>query len=270
MRYWWLAVVVLGLWGCGGDDPVVVPDYSHGSCPQLVEGKQSFQSGSLTYDVIVRLPEQPVGAPLVFVFHGLGGTAEGIAAGLGVDELVAAGMVAVVPQSASGYYIEWESGIVEDNHDLQMFYDLLGCAQRTLGIDMDRVYATGMSAGGLWTSHLVQYASEWLAAAAPFSGGVIGYPPTTERQIPVMLTWGGPTDKYGGYDFNRGSIDLSFYLNEFGHPVIECVHDLGHMIPAEATQMLLTFFRDQRWGDGDPFAAGLPPELPSWCSQVAP
>jgi hypothetical protein len=32
--------------------------------------------------------------------------------------------------------------------------------------------------------------------------------------------------------------------------------------------LLARFFRDQRWGDADPFAGGLPPELPSWCSQI--
>jgi len=264
-----LVIATAALSGCGGSEAEAeAPEYSLGSCPQLSEGVQSFASGALSYDVTVRLPAQPEGAPLVFVFHGLGGSAERISGPLGVDQLVADGMVVVVPDSGSGAFSEWQTGVLpEENADLQMFYDLLGCAHRGLGIDLDRVFATGMSAGGLWSSFLVLHASEWLTAAAPFSGGFVGYPPTTARQIPIMLTWGGPTDLAQGIDFHRTSTDLSYYLNEFGHPLAECVHDMGHWIPQEAPDMLSRFFRDQRWGDPDPFAAGLPSELPAWCTQ---
>ncbi len=264
-----LCLLLLGLVACGdADAEAEAPEYSLGVCPTLSEGVQSFASGAITYDITVRLPADPAGAPLMFVFHGLGGSAAGIAGPLGVDQLVADGMVVVVPDSGSGAYSEWETGILpEDNLDLQMFYDVLGCAHRGLGIDLDRVFATGMSAGGLWSSYLLLHASEWLAAVAPFSGGFIGYPPTTERQIPVMMTWGGPSDLAQGINFDRTSTDLAYYLDQFGHPLTECVHDRGHWIPDQAPDMLSRFFRNQRWGNDDPFASGLTAEFPSWCIQ---
>ena len=181
---------------------------------------------------------------------------------------MALGAIAVMPQSASGAEFEWEFGIVpEENRDLQMFHDLLGCVRRQYDADLDRVWSTGMSAGGLWTSYLVLRASEWLTAAAPFSGGVFGQVPMTERQIPVMITWGGPEDSYAGFKFDPASEDLVYWLDDFGHPVVACEHDLGHQIPTEGGAMLEQFFGDQRWGAPYPYADGLPPELPTWCSQ---
>ncbi len=277
-RIRWLAILGIAAFAatagaCGGDDDDDStndsgPIYSLGTCPTLQAGVQSFASGSLVYEVTIDLPAEPNGAPLVFVFHGLNGTPERISTALEIDRLVDLGAIAIMPQSGSGADFEWQFMLApEGNPDLQMFYDLLGCARRQYQVDMDRVWATGMSAGGLWSSYLVLHASEWITASAPFSGGVIGQAPYTERQIPVMMTWGGPEDSYAGFNFDAASKDLAFWLHDFGHPLIECVHDLGHAVPPEAGDMVETFFRDQRWGDADPFADGLPPELPSWCSQ---
>jgi poly(3-hydroxybutyrate) depolymerase len=255
---------------CGDSDPQA-PAYSLGVCPELVEGVQSFASGELTYEVTIRLPEEPAGAPLAFVFHGLNGTSEQIGTRLEIDRLVAAGAIAVLPQSGSGADFEWQFLLQPDpevNPDLRLFYDLLGCARQQFDIDMDRVWTTGMSAGGLWSSYLVLHASEWITAAAPFSGGVIGQVPYPARLVPVMLTWGGPEDQYSGFDFDAASEDFVFYLEDFGNPLIQCVNDLGHTVPPEAGVMLERFLRDQRWGDPDPFAGGLPAEFPSWCSQL--
>lgn len=244
------------------------PAYSGGACPTLVAGAQTFVSGDLSYDVTVRLPAEPAGAPILFVFHGLGGTSAGIDVALEVDTMVSEGAVTISPQAASGADFEWSFvGGPEGNPDLQLFHDLLGCARRQLDIDLRRVWVTGMSAGGLWASYLVLHASEWVTAAAPFSGGLIGYAQPTTRPVPAMLTWGGPTDTARGLNFDASNIDLAFVLGDFGHPVIECVHDLGHAIPSEGPAMMRRFFRDQRWGDGDPFALGLPQELPAWCAQ---
>jgi poly(3-hydroxybutyrate) depolymerase len=233
-----------------------------------VEGTQPFPSGSLSYDVDIHLPAEPRGAPILFVFHGLGGNGIDIQPYLGVPDMVASGAIAVSPRAASGAEFDWEFVRDEGNPDQQMFLDLLGCAQRQFDVDMGRVWATGMSAGGLFISYLIMHDSNWLTAAAPFSGGTIGVVPPSERPIPVLQTWGGPDDVSHGLDFDGTNRDLGYWLQEYGHPLIECVHDLGHAIPPEAPAMVKRFFRDQRWGDGDPFAAGLPPELPSWCRQL--
>ncbi len=261
--------------GGGGDDDDDTnadgPAYSLGTCPVFEAGVQSFASGDLTYDVTVKLPANPTGAPIAFVFHGLNGSPDRILTGLDADRLVDLGAIVVAPQSAAESDYEWQFLIGPDeNDDLQMFYDLLGCLHRQYDTDMDRVWVTGMSAGGLWSSYLAVYASEWVTAAAPFSGGIILQVPSTERSIPVMLTWGGPDDHWEAFNFDDASKTLESWLVFYGHPVIECVHDLGHAIPPEGPAMLEAFLRDQRWGDPDPFADGLTADFPSWCTQPQP
>ncbi len=68
----------------GGPAPTTLPAptpmssdtlvYSHGACPKFTEGENSFRSGTRTRKFVLRLPPRPTGAPVMFVWHGWGGT----------------------------------------------------------------------------------------------------------------------------------------------------------------------------------------------------
>ena len=239
-----------------------------GSCPTFVEGENTaFQSAGLNRTVQIRLPVEPVGAPVVFGWHWLGGNANQTISTLGLDGMANEGAIVVAPES-SGLQYEWDYMSVSDSVDATLFDDLLWCLWEQYQVDDQRIYATGMSAGGLMTTFLIIARSEQLAAALPFSGGLYAhaYQSPTEN-IPVMMVWGGPSDTYGTFSFDVASQDFSDGLQADGHFVVECEHTGGHTIPNGADDMAWLFFQDHPKSiDAEPWISALPSELPSYCA----
>lgn len=251
------------------EEPVLVaPEYSGGSCPEFVEGTNTeFSSGGEAREFELRLPADPVGAPVVFGWHWLGGTAKQAVRYLGVGELADEGAIVVAPQSCCSPY-EWNFLTEpQDNVDLAFFDDLLACLDDQYQVDLTRIYVTGFSAGALWTTYLTMYRSEYLAATAPFSGGtdgIIAYSPPTD-DIPVLLNWGGADDLYGPLSFETATEGFSSELLADGHFVIDCDHGLGHSIPDDPMGMAWPFFQDHpKFVDPEPWSE-LPSSFPEYC-----
>jgi predicted esterase len=248
-------------------EPRQGPDYVGGDeCPSIEEGWTSIESAGESRDIQVLLPDDPAGAPVVFAYHWLGGDADQILDYMEFDELPDEGVIVVAPAS-SGLQFEWAFLSEPDgNIDLALFTDTLACLWQQYDVDLDRIYATGMSAGALWTTYLTMYEAEWLAATAPFSGG------TTEDAfvapvvpLPVLVTWGGPTDYAVGYNFDEASRDFSQLLRDSGSFVVECEHDDGHQVPSGAKDFAWRFFEDHPAGvDPEPYD-DLPGAFPAYC-----
>lgn len=251
-----------------------VPTYSGGACPELVEGTNTdFASGGEARSFELRLPEDPAGAPVVFAWHWLGGSAKQIIRYMQMETVVDAGAILIAPESCCAAF-EWDfAGEPEGNVDLAFFDDLLGCVHEQFQPDLTRVYSTGMSAGGLWTTYLTLHRSEWHAATAPFSGGTEGlitYSTPTD-DIPVLVTWGGEDDLYGPVSFETASEGLTEDLLQDGHFVVNCDHGGGHTIPDGAVDMAWSFFQDHpKFVDPEPYAGELPDTLPDWCWTPTP
>ncbi len=232
-----------------GPQPPTPAAYA-GTCPAFGD-KTDFESAGYTRKVLVRLPADPVGAPVWFNWHWLGGSAN---QGLRYQELelaTDAGFIVIAPDSRDDEPFEWPFVEGDDpTPDLQLFDDLLSCLHETYQVDLNRVHSTGMSAGGLWTTYLLMNRSTVLASAAPLSGGTQPFQPytTPERDLPVLITWGGPSDLYNGLSFALASTDLSEALIEDGHSVAHCVHDDGHNLPPGGTEYTIRFFQDHPWG----------------------
>lgn len=245
------------------------PEYSLGECPELEEGTNSFATGESTYDVEIVLPEEPAGAPVLFAWHWLGGTGSQILNYLELEALAEEqGVVVIAPDSDGASQYEWRfTSEAEGNPDLLLFEDLLSCTEATWDVDLDQVFASGMSAGGLWSSYLTIHEARWLAATAPLSGGGDAFTYSTpEDPIPVMLTWGGVTDTYGGYSFHDASLYLSEALRGDGHFVVECEHSDGHNLPPWGFDYVWLFFEAHPKGvDPEPWTDGLPGDMPDGC-----
>jgi polyhydroxybutyrate depolymerase len=120
--------------------------------------------------------EQPV--PLVFVFHGGGGTAAGMMA-LSRFNAVAdrEKFIVAYPQ---GIGRSWNDGRItqvsrahRDNvNDLAFVDALLAHLSRQYRIDPKRIFATGISNGGIFSHYLAANRAERIAAIAPVAGGV--------------------------------------------------------------------------------------------------
>ena len=152
------------------------------------------------------LPEGPV--PIVFLFNGTGESGWGMTlrsrlTPTALDE----GFILIAPYSNGNgnLWPVWDSyttpARASPNPDLVFFDQLLLCMAAHYPIDANRVYATGHSAGGIFTHYLAQRRSDVLAAIALASadfGGTTPRPFEGLEQMAVMIVWGGKNDYYTG------------------------------------------------------------------------
>jgi predicted esterase len=245
------------------------PAYSGGDCPVLEDGvNKKFLVDGVERKFRLLLPENPIGAPVIFAWHWLGGTAQQVVNYMDYEQLVADEGVIVVAPTSDGSPYEWHvSDQPDDNIDIVFFDDMVSCLYDQYQIDPNRIHATGMSAGGIWTTYLTIFRSNILASTAPLSGGVYANAYVSpERALPVLVVWGGPNDTYGTFNFETASNGLSEGLRADGSFVVECVHDNGHSLPNQSGSFTWEFFKDHPYGVApEPYADGLPPAMPNYC-----
>ena len=184
-----------------------------------------------------------------------------------MESLTEEGAIVVAPQS-TGLSTEWDYlSAPEASIDVALFDDLTTCLWESHRVDADRIYSTGMSAGGLMTSYLTLHRADVLAASVPFSGGMTAeFYTTPASPIPVMVVWGGTSDSYAGFSFHDASQYFSQALQDDGHFVVECMHSSGHLPPSGSHELAWTFFASHARGDVDtPWSDTLPDTLPSYC-----
>jgi len=263
-----------------GPQPSAPKEYTEGHCPAFAAGKNDFFSAGRKRTAYVYLPEQPKGAPVVFIFHGQGDSGSSIATYFGASNITKKyGAIVVSPAyccANSGtdccdMMSVWGYMPFSDHEpDLALFDDILSCLDEQFDIDNTRVYATGFSAGALWTTFLLLNRSDYLAATAIFSGGV---GQVCDWVLPAyrtaaLLAWGGEQDTYTGFiKFYEMMPALGDKLTEAGHFVAECDHGLGHTMPYGSPAWALEFLTAHKWSDGSsPFVHGLSDTFPDYCT----
>lgn len=251
----------LGLLACGTevdvpdgalDDDAVGTTCAAADC--LRAGEHTFQYAGGERTVQVWLPEEPAGAPVLFVWHHLGGSPDELLGWMPLDGAVDDGFVVVAAESRGLFGTEWDFVDASPaNEDLALFDAMLDSLIAVQAVDETRVYATGFSAGGLFTTFLTMHRADALAATAPFSGGAPASAyHTPARAIPVMLSWGGPLDNVYGFDFDGATRHAAGALAADGHVVLRCDHGLGHWLPDDATTRTLDFFGAHAAGESVP------------------
>jgi poly(3-hydroxybutyrate) depolymerase len=247
-----------------GPQPAPLAELSEGDCPDP-SGTSTFMSAGVEREVRVIVPEgDTTGLPLLFVYHPLGSNARQMVNWLGLEDWAEDnGVVVVVPSAREDNVFEWDFWSTDD-YDVTLFDDVRTCLADDLGIDVTRVSATGMSAGGLWTTALAMRRADALATVLVMSGGVTeDFLPYEKpaQPLPVLAFHGGETDTYGG-----GGVELHFDVQteEFatdlvadGSFVVVCDHGLGHTIPPEAVDMMTAWLPTHVYGQPSPFLAGL-------------
>jgi polyhydroxybutyrate depolymerase len=193
---------------CGGGDeaasesasstaPPTTGDVQAGvDCPAVPTGVSQFvlDAGGAEHDVRVYVPTTHDGTselPLVINFHGFGSNGDQQAAFTGYEELAEEeGFVVVHPTAVPSTSEEdgrnsWETVAVDDpaKDDVAFVHELLDVLIEDYCVDETRLYATGMSGGGLFTSQLVCEMSDRLAAAV--SVAAISYPQGCDPAEPV-------------------------------------------------------------------------------------
>lgn len=258
---------------CSGEEEEDLPRIT--DCPTLSAGTVvGFPSGGVerTFEIVLPdgvAPEAP--APLVFAFHGLGGSPAQFLSDTPLQPATAdAGAILVVPQASElGGTPTWDPySNPATNKDLAFFDDALTCMSEQFAVDPDRVHVLGFSNGGLMTGMLLTLRSDAIASVAPFSGGLGQAFPDDARAIPTLMTWGGPDDEAAGTDFALLADEMQETLAGRGHPLVVCEHTRRHEIDADWWPWVMRFFDDHpRTEAGAPYATGgLPDAFPEWCA----
>ena len=155
------------------------------------------------------------GAPLVMVFHGFGGSAEGIRELAGFTALTEKeGFVAVYPQGTPdskgkpffnvGYQFHRDQKV----DDVQFARDLAARLVRDLGLDERAVFATGFSNGGDMSFFLGAQQRPFVAAIAPVAGTMMeswakGFRPSARISVMAVNATHDKTTLWEGDMQNR-------------------------------------------------------------------
>jgi polyhydroxybutyrate depolymerase len=164
---------------------------------------------------------QPV--PLVLVFHGGTGNAESAKRMSGFNEVADQnGFIAAYPNGTGGLsddkLLTWNGGTccgyaqAENMDDVGFVRAVITDLQSLAAIDTKRIYATGLSNGGMLSQRLACEASDLFAAIAPVAG-TLNLPSCSPAEPISVIEFHGKADQHVPYDGGSGSqslVDVDF------------------------------------------------------------
>ena len=197
----------------------------------------SLKMGDVTRSYLVHIPpkhDPTKPTPVVLVLHGAGTNGAIMVPFCGLNKKAdKAGFVAVYPNGTglANLMLTWNSGGFRGKmgegkaDDVAFIGRLLGDLGTVVEVDRKRVYATGMSNGGMMCYRLAAELSDRIAAIAPVAGtmAVENYNP--KRPVPVMhfhgadvkiVPYGGPsgrTPKFLGFKSVEETIKICAKAN---------------------------------------------------------
>jgi len=209
-------------------------------------------------------------APLVFAFHGHGGTMRTAAGAMAIqtawpEALVVymQGLPTVSPNDQQGRYPGWQHQVGESgDRDLKFFDAALASLRERFPVDDHRVYSTGFSNGGSFSYILWGTRGSVFAAFASCAGS-LAKPPFRLTVPKPLLHIGGQADKVVAFEDQLQTIetarlldgssgkgeacgaDCTSYPSSKGAPVVTVIHSGGHVYPPWASAKIVEFFKDR-------------------------
>jgi len=208
--------------------------------------------------------------PLVFDFHGHGGTAKNAARQHHIHETWPEAVVVYmqgVPTPGKltdpeGKRNGWQHGPGDqEDRDLKFFDAVLASMKKDYAIDESRIYSTGHSNGGGFTYLLWAKRGETFAAFAPVAaaGGVYFldakpkplFHAASEKDPLVKFAMQEKTldhvKKLNGCEAKGEEWDkgCTKYPSKSDTPVVIYLHDEGHKYPATTPELIVKFFKEQ-------------------------
>ncbi|MBI2515433.1 MAG: esterase [Opitutae bacterium] len=219
---------------------------------------------------LLHVPTQAATAatPVVFVFHGHGGSMEQAARAQPVHELWPEAIVVYLQglptpgqlTDPAGRKNGWQGGPGDQgDRDLKFFDAVLTGLRVEYKVDAQRIYSTGHSNGGGFTYLLWATRREVFAAFGP-SAAVAGrgYPPLAPAPVIHVAGEKDPLVKFAWQKAQVESLrrinqcagpgqpageSCALYPSKIGAPVMTLVHSGGHRYPPEATAVIVKFFK---------------------------
>jgi len=206
--------------------------------------------------------------PLVFVFHGHGGSSQSIARTFAIHQHWPQAIV-IYPQGLNtpgrltdpeGKRSGWQHSVgTQGDRDLKLFDALLAKLQQEYKVDAKRIYCTGHSNGGGFTYLLWAERGSVFAAVAPSGAAYRGK--TALKPKPCMHI-AGQTDPLVKFEWQRATMDevrklngcaaegkewaqyCTLFPSAGGTPLVEAIHPGGHGFPREAPPLIVRFFQE--------------------------
>jgi len=233
---------------------------------------QTWKINGVTREALLYVPavahEKPT--PLVFAFHGHGGTMRNAATSFHIHELWPEAMVVYMQglptpgklTDPEGKKNGWQGaiGLMEDR-DLKFFDAVLATAKETCKVDAKRIYSTGHSNGGGFTYLLWGARGDVFAAMAPSSAFAV--PATYEKFKPKpVLHVAGEADPLVKFTWQKMMMDrlrkindcapegkpwekfCTVYDSKAGNPVVTMIHPGTHTFLREAPATIVKFFKE--------------------------
>ena len=194
------------------------------------------QSSGLARDYLVYVPtgyDPNVASPVIFCFHGGGGSASGAAGRYGIlEESEERNWVAVFPEGYETFLQTWNGGnccgsaAAKNIDDVGFFDDMLAQLAVDYSIDAERVFVTGFSNGGIMSYRIGVERPNLVRAIAPVGAALETVGPSSP--IPFLAIHGA-LDEYvpidGGVgtgpsntDFNSQAMSIAPFLQVNGGP----------------------------------------------------
>lgn len=234
---------------------------------------KEFTVGDLKREALVFALAKPGKVvPVLFVFHGQGGTAKHAARTMAFHTHWPEAVV-VYPQGVptvgqltdpEGKKNGWQAKAGDDdNRDLKFVDIMLAWAKKEYPVDDKRVYCTGHSNGGGFTYLLWKERGDAFAAVAP-SAAVARYIPDLKPKPCLHVAGEGDTlvkyqwqklamaavKKVNGCESDgkewakSGELVGTVYESKGGTPFVTLIGPGGHTYPADAPKLIVKFFKE--------------------------
>jgi poly(3-hydroxybutyrate) depolymerase len=187
---------------------------------------------------------------MVFYWHGTGsfaGEYASMAAAVASGVQAEGGILIAFDGSTGGDLLSGTA--IFGKGDFDIADQLLACAVKNYNVDPHRVFATGCSAGGLFSGAMAAARSNYIAAAAPNSGGWTVPVAFQNNYTPALMTiHGAPGSDVVIIDFSESSMTADMAFKARKGFVINCNHGGGHCGGGGLAGDIWTFFKAHPYG----------------------
>jgi len=233
----------------GATGEPVIPEVK-GECPSLESGSINFMGLNGNIEAGAK-PSSPT-APMLLYWHGTASTAGEYAlmAGAISNGVKSEGGVVVSFQNTTNKGDCSVSGtFIFCTGDFEVMDQYVACAVKNRNVDPHRIYTSGCSAGGLTATAMAAQRSQYIAAAAPNSGGFTFPQKFNTMYTPALMTiHGAPGQDVVGIDFSTSSATADTAFKQRMGFVINCNHGGGHCGGGSLAGDAWTFMKAHPYG----------------------
>ncbi len=234
--------------------------------------RREWQIDGVARQALLYIPKTETSAPVVFAFHGHGGTMGNAARTFGYHTLWPEAIVVYMQglptpgmTDPEGKKPGWQKTLGDQgDRDLKFFDAVLGDIKKEYRVDVTRVYATGHSNGGAFTYLLWAARGDVFAAvapsAAPAARNMSGLKPLPALHVAgqkdelVRYSWQEYTmnavrtinqcDPVGKPWESSGPLIGTIYPSATGTPFVTLIHPGAHEFPKQAPMLIVKFFKE--------------------------